>query len=118
MGNLARQFQQEQKQKKKQLRVPKRRLRMAKKLTLGELMIGAVFSVILCIGGVQIISNQATIYHMNKNVEDLSNEIANQEKINIDLGKQIEELSTYDRILEKAKELGLSLKENNVKVVQ
>lgn len=39
-------------------------------------------------------------------------------KANNDLKLQVSELSTYERILEKAKELGLNLKEKNVKVVE
>lgn len=116
MGSLARKIQQEQRQRKIQSQQAHRPRKFG--LTPGEIVIGIAFSAILCFGGVQIISNQAEIYEMNKSVQKTTAMIENQQKVNTDLKKQVEELSTYDRILAKAKELGLKLNENNVKVVQ
>ena len=41
-----------------------------------------------------------------------------QQKVNSDLEVQVSELSTYERIWEKAKQLGLTLNEDNVKGVE
>ena len=51
-------------------------------------------------------------------MQQFQTSIEEQEKRNRDLYVQAKELSTYERILAKAKELGLTLNENNVKVVQ
>lgn len=119
MGNLARKLQQEQQQIQEQKqnkaieKVKKNRLGLSP----GEKILGIVFSVALCFGGVQIISNHATIYEVNKDIQETTTNIQSQVRVNADLAMQVEELSTYERIWAKAKELGLSLNENNVKVV-
>ncbi|MGJ7922497.1 cell division protein FtsL [Neobacillus sp. LXY-4] len=84
----------------------------------GEKILGLLFGAFICIGSVQIISNQAAIYSVNKDIQDIEVKIQEQQKINGDLEVQVAELSTYERIWEKAtKELGLQLNDN-VKVVQ
>jgi len=50
-------------------------------------------------------------------VQSLDGKIDKQEAKNNELKLQVTELSAYDRIWTKAKELGLKLNENNVKVV-
>ncbi|GIN61425.1 hypothetical protein J27TS8_14180 [Robertmurraya siralis] len=116
MGNLARKLQQEQQQK--QVQAPKivRKNRLG--FSPGEKILAFIFCVALCFGAVQIISNQAAIYEINKDIQETSSIIQSQQKVNADLAMQVEELSTYERIWAKAKELGLKLNENNVKVVQ
>jgi cell division protein FtsL len=120
MGNLARKLQQEQEQKQLQKHVqslekqPKNRFSISP----GEKILGIVFCAALCFGATYIISNQAAIYEINKDIQETSADIQSQKKVNTDLSMQVEELSTYERIWAKAKELGLNLNENNVKVVQ
>lgn len=120
MGNLARKLQQEQQQKslQKQMNAPKPAKSNKYGLSPGEKILGLTFCVALCFGAVQIVSNQASIYEINKDIQETSALIQTQERVNADLGMQVEELSTYERIWAKAKELGLKLNENNVKVVQ
>jgi cell division protein FtsL len=87
-------------------------------LSPGEKILWMLLAVFLCIASVQIVSNQATIYDMNKDIQDIEAKIQEQEKVNSDLEVQVAELSTYERIWEIAtKELGLQLNDN-VKVVQ
>ncbi|MDQ0155913.1 cell division protein FtsL [Robertmurraya andreesenii] len=120
MGNLARKLQQEQQQVQQQKQ--KKAIEKAKKnrfsFSPGEKILGLIFSAALCFGAVQMISNQAAIYEINKDIQETSAKIQSQERVNADLSMQVEELSTYERIWAKAKELGLNLNENNVKVVQ
>lgn len=116
MGNLARKLQQEQQQK--QMEAPKPAKKNKYGLSPGEKILGMTFCVALCFGAVQIVSNQASIYEVNKDIQETSALIQTQTRVNADLGMQVEELSTYERIWAKAKELGLKLNENNVKVVQ
>jgi cell division protein FtsL len=120
MGNLARKLQQEQhgQQQKGMVQAPKPKKIRKKWLTPGEKLLGLAFTGIICFGAVHIVSNQAAIYEMNKEIQDTKVAIQEQTKVNGDLEMQIGELSTYERIWEKAKELGLKLNENNVKVVQ
>jgi cell division protein FtsL len=116
MSNLAREFQQQQQaertvQNKSQVKTKKHWL------TPGEKIIGFVFTGWICFGAVQLISNQAEIYQVNKDIQEVQTTIKEQEKVNSDLEVQVSELSTYERIWEKAKQMGLVLNENNVKVV-
>ena len=72
----------------------------------------------VCFGSVHIISNQASIYEVNKEIQDTKVTIQEQEKSNSDLTIQVNELSQYERIRDKAQELGLTLNDQNIKVVQ
>jgi cell division protein FtsL len=116
MSNLARKFQQQQQVERT---VQEHSIVKTKKywLTPGEKVIGLVFTGLVCFGAVNLISNQAEIYQVNKDIQDVQTTIKEQEKVNSDLEVQVSELSTYERILEKAKKMGLVVDENNVKVV-
>lgn len=120
MGNLARKYQQEQQyeQQRHTVKVPQKVKVKNPWLSPGEKILGLVFTGIVCFGAVHIVSNQAAIYEINKEIQDTKVSIQEQTKVNGDLEMQISELSTYERIWEKAKELGLKLNENNVKAVQ
>jgi cell division protein FtsL len=95
---------------------PKRKRQF--RTTLGEKVLLFVFALFVVYCGIRMISNHVAIYEVNKQIQQLEATIQEQKKYNNDLSVQVQELSTYERILEKAKELGLSLNENNVKVVQ
>ncbi|ANB58777.1 cell division protein FtsL [Anoxybacillus sp. B7M1] len=95
---------------------PKRKLKL--RLTLGEKIVLFSFLLFAFYSSVKIISNQVTIYQVNKHIQQLEGTMDEQKKRNNDLYVEVQQLSTYERILEKAKELGLTLNENNVKVVQ
>ena len=121
MGNLARQLRREQQVQREQRRKEKIGTNKAEKIALispGEKILGFTFCALVCFGSVQIISNQASIYVLNKDIQDTKAAIQEQHKINSDLNIQVSELSQYDRIRDKAKELGLQLNDQNVKVVQ
>ncbi|MCA1041090.1 cell division protein FtsL [Bacillus infantis] len=112
MSNLARKMQQEEvQQHKTAVKVKKIKIKNLW-LSPGEKIMGVVFGAIVCFGAVHIISNQAAIYEMNKDIQDIQASIQDKEKSNRELEMQISELSTYERIFEKAKSLGLTLNEN------
>lgn len=60
---------------------------------------------------------QSDIHTTNMEIKTLENEVTQISNENVDLKVQVGELSTYERIWEKAQELGLTLNEKNVKVV-
>ncbi|WML43608.1 cell division protein FtsL [Neobacillus sp. PS3-40] len=119
MGNLARNLQQQQQERHNEVQ---KQHRSEKKnafwLSPGEKVLGLAFAGMVCFGAIHIISNQADIYKVNKQIQEVQSSIKEQQKVNSDLNVQVSELSTYERILTKAKKMGLVLNENNVKVVQ
>jgi cell division protein FtsL len=88
------------------------------RFTLGEKLLFLSFCAFAMYAAVHIVSNQVKIYQVNKEIQQLQETVQEQKKQNNDLYVEVQQLSTYERILQKAKELGLSLNENNVKVVQ
>ncbi|MGM0844501.1 MAG: cell division protein FtsL [Bacillota bacterium] len=118
MSNLARKYREQtvQHPQRQQETVPVREDRQL--ITPGEKILIALIGVVFCFMAVNIISTQSAIYKANQEIQVVQSQIDTQEKANNDLKLQVSELSTYERILEKAKELGLDLKEKNVKVVQ
>lgn len=119
MSNLARKYQQQQQQQVEQTVQKMIQEKISKSwLTPGEKIIGVAFAGLLCFGAVHLISNQAKIYEVNKDIQVVQAQVKEQQKVNGDLQVQVSELSTYERIWEKAKKMGLVLDENNVKVVQ
>jgi len=121
LSNLARKYEQQKVEKTNQsVQAKPKRLSDERRsvITPGEKILVAIFAVVFCFLAVQIVTTQAAIYDVNKDVQHVESTIEKQEKANNDLKLQVSELSTYERILEKAKELGLNLKEKNVKVVE
>lgn len=116
MSNLARKLQQEQQQRVAE--APKKKKIKQSWLTPGEKLLILIFGLAICFGGTQVVTSHAAIYELNKDIQVLEASIQDQTKVNNDLEVQVSELSTYERIWAKAKELGLMLNENNVKVVQ
>jgi cell division protein FtsL len=116
MANLARQLLQEQQQQT--VRAPKKKHSHKRGFSPGEKILGFMFGALVCIGSTQIISNQADIYQVNKDIQLAQTEMQTQQKSISDLSIQVSELNQYDRIKEKARELGLQLNEKNIKVVQ
>ncbi|MCA1053415.1 cell division protein FtsL [Rossellomorea aquimaris] len=121
MSNLARNLERqhvEHSQRAVEVNPQPSRKEQRSAITPGEKILVAIFAVVFCFLAVQIVQTQAAIYDVNKEVQVMETTVEKQEKENNDLKLQISELSTYERILEKAKELGLDLKEKNVKVVE
>lgn len=119
MSNLARKLQQEQQQQTQHVNHAPKKIKVKTSwLSPGEKVLGLAFCAVVCFGAVHIISNEAAIYEVNKDIQQNKVAIEEQTRVNNDLEMQVSELSTYERIWAKAKELGLTLNENNVKVVQ
>lgn len=92
--------------RKKSLRISRREKLLILILTLGVISL-AVMSLKI----------QSDINAVNMEINVLEREVTTVSNENVGLKVQVGELSTYERIWEKAQELGLTLNEKNVKVV-
>lgn len=88
-----------------------------KVITAKEKLIYIAFIILVAVFAVSILHKQSSIQQTTMEIQQIESEIAETEKQNVDLKVQVSELSTYERIWEKAKALGLTLNEKNVKVV-
>lgn len=86
-------------------------------ITAKEKMIYLAFVVMVAVLAVTILHKQSSIQQTTMEIQKIESQITEIEKQNVDLKVQVSELSTYERIWEKAKALGLTLNEKNVKVV-
>jgi cell division protein FtsL len=65
-----------------------------------------------------IVSNYATIYSLNHEMQQVESQINNQENVNSGLALQVKELSDPEGILDIAQnELGMKLNDESVKVI-
>ncbi|MHA6258612.1 cell division protein FtsL [Sporosarcina sp. CAU 1771] len=88
-----------------------------KKVSKGEKFLFVLFSTILVLFTTMILHTDAQINEVNREVQVLGKDIEGIMKENKELSIEIKEKSTYDKVWKKAKELGLDMNENNVKVV-
>ena len=91
---------------------PKRRW-----FSLGEKILLVAFTAILVLFASMILHTESNLNSLNREVQVLGSEITEMKKQNTELSNHVKEKSTYEVVWEKAKELGLNLNENNVKVV-
>ena len=85
--------------------------------TAKEKLLYIAFIVVVAVMAVSILHKQSSIHQTSIEIQQIESEITEIQKQNKELKVQVSELSTYERIWEKAKALGLTLNENNVKVV-
>ncbi|QHJ70881.1 cell division protein FtsL [Planococcus halotolerans] len=86
-------------------------------ITKGEKVLYLSFLAVFVLCALLVLQNQATIQATTHEIQTIENDISEIQKQNTDLTVQVSELSTYERVWAKAKELGLKLDERNVKVV-
>lgn len=88
-----------------------------KKLTRREVVVMSVISVFAFILIFSNLLTQVMISNQNRNLQDLL--VSNQQVTveNNNLSQEVQELSRYNRIMEIAEELGLEMKEDNVRNV-
>ncbi|HBT71714.1 MAG TPA: cell division protein FtsL [Lysinibacillus sp.] len=72
---------------------------------------------IIIVLGVIVLNKQAAIQTTSIDIQNIESEAEEIAKQNVDLTVRVSELSTYENIWKKAKELGLTQNEKNVKVV-
>ena len=82
-----------------------------------EKVLYITFVIVVALIAVSILHTQGQIQTTTIEIQKLESEIQGITKENVELKVQVSELSNHERIWEKAKELGLTLNEKNVKVV-
>lgn len=87
------------------------------KITAKEKFLYFALVIVIAIFALAILHKQSSIHKTTIEIQEIEKEIADINKENADLKVQVDELSTYERIIEKANALGLTLNEKNVKVV-
>lgn len=108
-------FPQHQQQEQRQPVQPKKR--KLKFFSVQEKFLFIVFALIVASFAISILHTQGEIQTLSIEIQTIEREITEINNNNVDLKVQVSELSTHQRIWEKAKELGLTLNEKNVKVV-
>lgn len=91
--------------------------RRTKYISKGEKVLIAAFVAMCAVMMVFIVQTQADIRAVDVQIQTMERQIDTVNRENTDLLIQVAELSSYERIWLKAKELGLTLNEKNVKVV-
>ncbi|MGE8204182.1 cell division protein FtsL [Heyndrickxia sp. NPDC080065] len=117
MSNLARKQQQPYIQPKTNIEKQARTVHKRSQITLGEKLLAGLAIAFVCFMAIKVISTQAAVYQVNKDIQKLESSIQDKKKVNADLEMQVSDLSRYDRIKKIAKELGLKMNDNNVKGV-
>ena len=82
-----------------------------------EKLLFLLFTVVVAVLAVTILHTQGSIQTTSMEIQATEADIRTLNNENVDLKVRVSELSTYERIWDKAKELGLTLNEKNVKVV-
>ncbi|HLR10836.1 MAG TPA: cell division protein FtsL [Sporosarcina sp.] len=96
---------------------PIQKVKRKKLFTTGEKMLFVMFASILTVFSVVLLHREGQINDVNREVQSITHQLEQTKKDHTELSIQVKEQSTYDKIWEKAKKLGLHLNEQNVKVV-
>lgn len=91
--------------------------RKAKYFSAQEKFLFLVFAIVVASFAISILHTQGEIQTLSMEIQKIERDITEVNNNNTDLKVQVSERSTHQRIWEKAKELGLTLNEKNVKVV-
>ncbi len=106
--------EQQHEQVREQSPQPKKAIKF---FTPGEKFLFIIFAVVVASFAISIVHTQGEIQTVSMEIQTIEREITEVNNNNVDLKVRVSELSTHERIWEKAKELGLTLNEKNVKVV-
>ncbi|MGY3714015.1 cell division protein FtsL [Sutcliffiella cohnii] len=118
MSNLAHKIQRNHEHQQQPTRKQQVVIRKKARITLGEKLLIGLFLALVTFSSIHLVSNHVTIYDVNKEIRVLETSVQEQQLANRDLQLKVAELSTSDRILQKAKELGLTINESSVKNVR
>lgn len=117
--NEARQYQPtipQRSRRSEQHQQPKKLIKVKSKgITLGEKILGCIFGVSVSIALVFMISYNANIDSLNRDLQRLEGEVSEQQMVNENLNYQVMEYSNPERILAIAKENGLDIQNTQVR---
>ncbi|MDP4553101.1 cell division protein FtsL [Alkalihalobacillus macyae] len=118
MSNLAYKYQQQQTQKK-QVEVKQKAVYIERgRITKGEKLLWMMLVLAFVAASIFMVSNYASIYNLNTNIQQVESEQRAQIKQNEELQVKVSGLSAPDRIMDIAQnELGMKLNDQNVEVV-
>lgn len=94
-----------------------RQKRKRKFFSPGEKLLFVIFASMLALFSSVILQKEGQLNNLNREIQTISMQIEQTTKQNTELSIQVKEQSTYERIWERARELGLDLNKKNVKVV-
>ena len=105
-------------QQERQLNLPVQPTKRKPRLfSVREIVLFIIFAIVVASFAVSILHTQGDIQTVSMEIQKIEKEITEANNNNVDLKVRVSELSTHERIWEKAKELGLTQNEKNVKVV-
>ena len=104
----------EQEQQRLPVQIKKKKLRL---FSVREKFVFILFAIVVASFAISILHKQGEIQTVSMEIQKIEREITEANNNNVDLKVRVSELSTHERIWEKAKELGLTQNEKNVKVV-
>lgn len=84
----------------------------------GEALVYVMLMIMITIAAVFVLSSKMEAYEMQSEITNIESEIATKNGEIDELNTEVTHLASYDRIYEKAGELGLELDNGNVKVVE
>lgn len=84
----------------------------------GEALVYVMLMIVITIAAVFVLSSKMEAYEMQSEITNIESEIATKNGEIDELNTEVTHLASYDRIYEKAAELGLDLDNSNVKVVE
>lgn len=84
----------------------------------GEAIIYLTLMIMITVAAVFVLSSKMDAYELQSEITNVESEIATKNGEIDELNTEVTHLASYDRIYEKAGELGLDLDNGNVKVVE
>ena len=84
----------------------------------GETIIYVALMIMITVAAVFVLSSKMEAYELQSEITNIESEIATKNGEIDELNTEVTHLASYDRIYEKAGELGLDLDNGNVKVVE
>lgn len=84
----------------------------------GEAIVYLTLMIMITIAAVFVLSSKMEAYELQSEITNIESEIATKNGEIDELNTEVTHLASYDRIYEKAAELGLDLDNSNVKVVE
>lgn len=91
--------------------------RVRKLFSTGEKFLFVIFASLLALFSSVLLQKEGQLNDLNREIQTIGSQIEQTTKQNTELSVQVREQSSYDVIWERAKELGLNLNDQNVKVV-